>query len=198
MKILIGCEFSQVVTKAFRELGHEAFSCDILPTTGNPEWHIQGDVLDYIRDDWELAIFHPPCTYLCSSGLHWNGRIEGRAEETEAALQFVRALLDAPIEKIALENPVGCIATRIRKADQVLQPHYYGADASKATCFWLKNLPRLIPTEYIPPRIVDGKKRWANQTDSGQNKLAPSAERWAKRSVTYPGVAAAIANQWGQ
>jgi hypothetical protein len=142
-------------------------------------------------------VAHPPCTYLCSSGLHWNTRIPGRAEKTEEALAFVRALLSADIPRIALENPNGCIGTRIRRADQVIQPWQFGADASKATGLWLKNLPRLKPTDIIPPRVVNGRERWGNQTDSGQNRLGPSEERWKIRSETYPGIAAAMAAQWG-
>jgi len=146
---------------------------------------------------WDLAIFHPDCTYLCSSGLHWNGRVEGRQEKTEEALHFVQLLMDAPIEKIALENPIGCIGTRIRKPDQFIQPHEYGHDASKKTCLWLKNLPKLVPTHHVAPRIIDGKPRWGNQCDSGQNKLGPSPDRWKERSRTYLGWGKAFAEQWG-
>jgi hypothetical protein len=141
-------------------------------------------------------IAHPPCTYLCSSGLHWNKRRPGRAEETEKALEFVRRLLDAPMPRIALENPVGCISTRIRPYDQAIQPYQFGHDASKKTCLWLKNLPPLRPTKMVEPRMVNGKPRWGNQTDSGQNKLPPSADRWAIRSETYQGIAQAMAEQW--
>jgi hypothetical protein len=142
-------------------------------------------------------IAHPPCTYLCSSGLHWNKRRPERAVETEKALVFVRELLAAPIQRIALENPIGCISTRIHKYTQIIQPYEYGHDASKSTCLWLKQLPQLQPTKYVQPRIVNGKKRWANQTDSGQNKLGPSETRWAERSRTYEGIAEAMAEQWG-
>ena len=142
-------------------------------------------------------VAHPPCTYLCSSGLHWNKRVPGRQAQTEEALLFVQALMNAPIERIAIENPVGCISTRIRKPDQTIQPYQFGEDASKATCLWLKNLPLLKPTSFIPPRRVNGRPRWGNQTDSGQNKLPPSADRWAIRSMTYQGIADAIASQWG-
>lgn len=141
-------------------------------------------------------IAHPPCTYLCSSGLHWNKRVPGRAAKTEEALSFVRRLLDAPIPRIALENPQGCISTRIRPADQYIQPYDFGEDASKKTGLWLKNLPRLVPTKRVPGRVVNGIERWSNQTDSGQNRLGPSDDRWAERSKTYPGIAAAMASQW--
>ena len=196
MRVLIACEYSGAVRDAFRARGHDAMSCDLLPTDVDGP-HYQGDVFDVIGNGWDLMIAHPPCTYLCSSGLHWNGRVEGRAAKTEDALAFVRALLDAPIPRIAIENPVGCIGTRIRKADQTIQPHQFGDDASKATCLWLKGLPLLMPTDRVPGRIVNGKARWANQTDSGQNRLAPSADRWKLRSATFPGIAAAMANQWG-
>jgi hypothetical protein len=171
-------------------------SCDLLPTDVDGP-HYQGDVFDVIGDGWDLMVAHPPCTYLSSSGLHWNGRVEGRAAKTEDALAFVRTLLDAPIPRIAIENPVGCIGTRIRKADQTIQPHQFGDDASKATCLWLKDLPLLTPTASVPGRIVNGRPRWANQTDGGQNRLAPSADRWKLRSATFPGIAAAMADQWG-
>lgn len=196
MRVLVACEYSGAVRDAFRARGHDAMSCDLLPTdvTGP---HYQGDVFDVIGDDWDLMIAHPPCTYLSSSGLHWNGRVDGRAAKTEDALTFVRALLDAPIPRIAVENPVGCIGTRIRKADQTIQPHQFGDDASKATCLWLKGLPLLKPTAHVPGRIVNGRPRWANQTDGGQNRLAPSPDRWKLRSATFPGIAAAMANQWG-
>ena len=196
MRVLIACEYSGTVRDAFRAAGHDAMSCDLLPTD-KPGPHYQGDVFDIIRDNWDMMIAHPPCTYLCSSGLHWNKRRPERAAQTEAALAFVEALLDAPIPRIALENPIGCIGTRIRKADQTIQPWQFGHDASKATCLWLKGLPPLTPTQTIAPRLVGGRKRWGNQTDSGQNKLPPSADRWKIRSATYQGIADAMAAQWG-
>jgi hypothetical protein len=158
--------------------------------------HYQGNVLDILDHGWDLMIAHPPCTYLCSSGLHWNKRRPERAKQTEQALDFVRLLFDAPIPKIALENPIGCISTRIRPPDQTIQPWQYGHDASKATCLWLKGLAPLRPTSFVEPRIVDGKKRWGNQTDSGQNRLPPSADRWKIRSETYSGIAEAMVSQW--
>ena len=192
----MACEYSGIVRDAFIAAGHDAMSCDLLPTD-KPGPHYQGDVFDVIRDGWDMMIAHPPCTYLCSSGLHWNKRRPERAEQTEAALAFVQALLDAPIERIALENPIGCISTRIRKPDQTIQPWQFGHDASKATCLWLKNLAPLMPTQTVAPRIIEGRKRWGNQTDSGQNKLPPSADRWKIRSATYQGIADAMAAQWG-
>ena len=197
MKVLVACEYSGRVRDAFLARGHDAISCDLLPTD-SPGPHYQGDVLELIRrEKFDLMIAHPPCTYLCSSGLHWNGRVPGRAEKTEEALEFVRALLFCDIPKIALENPMGCIGTRIRKSDQIIQPWQFGADASKATCLWLKGLPKLVPTSIVEPRIVNGKKRWGNQTDSGQNRLGPSDDRWKIRSETYLGIAEAMAAQWG-
>jgi hypothetical protein len=155
-----------------------------------------GDVFDIIADDWDLMVAHPPCTYLCSSGLHWNKKRPERAAQTVDALDFVRRLLAAPIARIALENPIGCISTQIRKPDQTLQPWMFGHDASKSTCLWLKGLAPLKPTDIVMPRIVAGKRRWANQTDTGQNRLPPSADRWKIRSTTYKGIADAMATQW--
>lgn len=200
MKVLVACEFSGRVRDAFIEKGHDAISCDFLPAEGKYiENHYRGSVLDLIDNGgpYDLMIAFPPCTYLCSSGLHWNGRVPGRQEKTEAALKFVRTLLDAPIPRIALENPVGCISSRIRKPDQKIQPYDFGHDASKGTCLWLSNLPKLVGTSYCAPRMVDGKKRWANQTDSGQNRLGPSDTRAKERSTTYAGIAQAMADQWG-
>lgn len=151
MKVLIGCEFSGIVREAFRKRGHEAYSCDILPSSDNSKYHIQDDVLNILNDNWDLAIFHPPCTYLCSSGIHWNDRGRGW-DETNKALEFVNKLLNAPIEKIALENPVGIISSRIRKPDQIIQPWQFGHDASKATCLWLKNLSKLQHAKIIAPK----------------------------------------------
>jgi len=197
VRVLIACEYSGKVRDAFIRKGHEALSCDLLPTD-NPGPHYQGDVQDILGDGWDLMIAHPPCTYLSVSGLHWNKRNPERAKQTEDALLFVRLLLNAPIKRIALENPVSCISSRIRKPDQIIQPYEYGHDASKRTCLWLKNLPTLIPhpDNYVKPRVVNGKNRWANQTDSGQNKLAPSEDRWKIRSETYQGIADAMAEQW--
>jgi hypothetical protein len=185
MKILIACEYSGTVRDAFIRLGHDAMSCDLLPTDA-PGPHYQGDVRDILNDGWDLMIAHPPCTYLCSSGLHWNKRRPERAAQTKEALQFVQLLLDANIPKIALENPIGCISTRIRKPDQTVQPWQYGHGEVKATCLWLKGLPRLNATN-----IVQGRepRMW---------KLPPSSDRWKIRSQTYQGIANAMAIQWGK
>ena len=199
MSVLIACEYSGRVREAFRALGHDAWSCDLLPADDDSPYHIQGDVKDVLRHvgDWDLMIAFPPCTYLCSSGLHWNKRRPERAAQTEAALDFVRYLMSSDVPRIAIENPVGCISTRIRKPDQYIQPHQFGDDASKKTGLWLQGLPLLTPTGNVAPRMVNGRPRWANQTDSGQNRLAPSADRWKKRSETYQGIANAMAQQWG-
>lgn len=198
MRVLVACEFSGVVRRAFRARGHDAWSCDLLDAEDGGE-HFQGNVLSLLSQEakWDLMIAHPPCTYLTVSGLHWNKRRPGRAEKTAEALEFVRRLLDAPVPRIALENPIGIISTHIRKPDQIIQPYQFGHDASKRTCLWLKGLPPLRPTGYVAPRMVDGRPRWANQTDSGQNRLGPSEDRWKLRAVTYDGIAEAMAEQWG-
>jgi len=197
VKVLIACEFSGVVRDAFLKAGHDAISCDLLPTESEGP-HVQGDVRDIINNGFDLMIAHPPCTYLCVSGLHWNKRREGRAEKTEEALEFIRFLMEAPIEKIAIENPIGIISTRIRKPTQIIQPYQYGHDASKTTCLWLKNLPALTPTNLIAPgRVINGNGRWSNQAPCGANRLGPSDDRWKLRSKTYEGIAEAMANQWG-
>jgi hypothetical protein len=193
VRVLIACEYSGTVREAFRRLGHVAMSCDLLPTD-SPGRHYQGNVFDIINLEWDLMIAHPPCTYLAVSGLHWNKKYPERAEKTELALIFVQKLMDANINKIAIENPVSCLSSRIRKPDQIIQPWHFGEDASKKTCLWLKNLPKLIETKRLPG---DDKTRRANQTASGQNKLAPSPDRWKLRSKTYQGIADAMAAQWG-
>ncbi len=196
MKVLIACESSGTVRDAFIRAGHDAMSCDMLPTE-KPGPHYQGDVRDVLYEHWDMLIGHPPCTYLSVSGMHWTTRGMRDPQLTEDALAFARLLMDAPIARIAIENPVSIISSRIRKPDQIIQPYHFGHDASKKTCLWLKGLPPLRPTSFVEPRIVDGKPRWANQTDSGQNKLPPSADRWRMRSKTYQGIADAMATQWG-
>ena len=168
-------------------------SCDLLPTDA-PGPHYQGDVFDIINDGWDLMIAHPPCTYLSVSGMHWTTRGLRDPQLTEDALTFVRWLMTAPIKRIAIENPISVISSRIRKPDQIVQPWWFGHDASKKTCLWLKNLPLLTSTDMLPG---DAKTRRANQTASGQNKLPPSKDRWKIRSATYQGIADAMAAQWG-
>lgn len=190
MKILIACEFSGRVRDEFIRLGFDAVSCDLLPSDA-PGPHYRGDVRDLLSlERFDLMIAFPPCTYLASSGIHWNSRRPERARLTDEAVEFFRFLLDAPIPRIAVENPVGVISTRIRPPDQYIHPWQFGEDASKKTCLWLKNLPSLIPTNVIK------KERYSNQTPSGQNKLGPSPDRWKLRSLTYPGIARAMAEQW--
>lgn len=206
MRVLIACEFSGTVRDAFIARGHEVMSCDLLPTDA-PGPHYHGDVRDILGEQWDLLIAHPPCTYLSSSGLHWNKRgvtVDGRprAELTEDAIEFARLFIEGAthIPFRAVENPIGCLSTRIREPEQILQPWQYGEDASKATCLWLHGLPLLRPTNFYPPRLaVHNDKwvmRWANQTDGGQNRLGPSDDRWAERSKTYAGIAEAMATQW--
>lgn len=195
MRILIACEYSGTVRDAFTAKGHYALSCDLLPTDA-PGQHYEGDVFDIINDGWDMMIAHPPCTYLSVSGMHWTARGLRDPQLTEDALDFVRRLMAAPIPRIAVENPISVISSRIRKPDQIINPWQFGHDASKRTCLWLKNLPLLTPTDIVEPRIVNGKKRWANQTDSGQNRLPPSDDRWKIRSETYTGIAQAMADQW--
>lgn len=209
MRILVACEFSGVVRDAFRRRGHEAWSCDledVEPLGEWPNYHLYGDCLYFIEagiggKPWDLLIAHPPCTYLAVSGLHWNKRLPERKKKHDEALEFVRLLLNAPIPHIALENPVGAISTHIRKPDQKIQPWQFGHPESKLTCLWLKGLPLLVPTNVLEPERMqtNGKSpRWRNQTPTGQNKLGPSAERAKIRSITYQGIADAMAEQWGQ
>lgn len=195
-RVLVACEHSGRVRRAFAARGWDAWSCDLLPADDASPNHVQGDVTPLLEERWDLVIAFPPCTFLCASGLWRNRRDAARAAKTEAALDFVRLLLRSG-ERRALENPVGCISTRIEKPTQKIQPYDFGEDASKATCLWLKGLPPLVPTQRIPPRIVNGKPRWANQTDSGQNRLGPSPDRARVRSLTYLGIAQAMADQWG-
>lgn len=184
MRILIACEFSGIVRDAFRELGHDAVSCDLLPTE-QPGPHIQDDVLKHLHG-WDMMIAHPPCTHLAVSGARW---FKDKEEEQAKALVFVKCLLDAPIPKICLENPVSIISTHIRKPDQIIQPWMFGHEETKTTCLWLKGLPMLQPTNVMSVRN-------RNLTPSGQNKLGPSADRWKARSRTYTGIAHAMAHQY--
>ncbi len=205
MKVLVACECSGIVRKEFRKIGHEAFSCDLLPADDRGEHVIVKDNDDLFKvintNNWDLLIVHPPCTYLSSSGMHWTTRGLRDKQLTIDALDFAKKLLNVNINKICLENPIGILSTQIRKPDQIIQPYEFGNNASKATCLWLKNLPLLRPTKYIPPRdIIKGNKiykRWSNQTDSGQNRLGPSETRAKERATTYLGIAQAMADQWG-
>lgn len=191
-RVLVACEYSGIVREAFKKLNWDAWSCDRLPTEQEGQ-HYQCDVKEVINDQWDLLCAFPPCTYLCSSGMHWTTRGLRDPQLTEDALSFVRSLMDAPIEHILIENPVGCISTRIRKPDCTIQPWQFGHPESKKTCLWLTNLPELQPTDIL---ALPESGRWSNQTASGQNKLAPSKDRWKDRSRTYQGIANAIAYQY--
>lgn len=197
MRVLVACESSGAVRDAFIRANHYAASCDLLPSESPLGDHFQCSVLDILDHDWDLMIAHPPCTYLSVSGMHWTTRGLRDPKLTEDALDFVRELMDAPIPKIVIENPISIISSRIRKPDQIIQPYQFGHDASKKTCLWLKGVAPLRSTCFVEPRVVGGKNRWANQTDSGQNKLPPSKDRWKLRSETYQGIASAMAEQWG-
>lgn len=190
MRVLIACEFSGIVRNEFEKLGHDAWSCDLLETE-IPGKHIKGDVLDILNNGWDLMIAHPPCTHLAVSGARYFYK---KQKEQQEALEFVNILLNAPIDRIALENPVSIISSRIRKPDQIVQPYMFGHPESKKTCLWLKNLPILQATNLL---AVPENGRWENQTPSGQNRIAPSKDRWKIRSRTYLGIAKAMAEQWG-
>jgi hypothetical protein len=189
MRILIACEFSGVVRRAFRARGHDAWSCDLLPAEDGSGFHIQGDAIAAAYRDaeapwmvWDLMVCHPPCTHLAVSGAR---HFKNKVREQEEALDFVRRLLDAPIPRIALENPISIISTRIRKPDQIIQPWMFGHGETKATCLWLKNLPKLVPTN-----IVEGR-------EARVHRMPPGPNRWKERSRTFTGIADAFADQWG-
>jgi hypothetical protein len=238
VKILLACESSGMARRAFAALGHDVWSCDLLPADDGSANHFQCDVFDVIGRGWDMLIAHPPCTFLTNSAA-WcfkdnpgkkmrPGVLFGaeRRAAREEALKFVKALWECGIEKIGLENPQGCINTRLPQMPrpQVIHPYQFGHDASKQTCLWLKGLSPLQHTQFIAPRMVcktcSGTSayerafgegcthcgaesglllpRWANQTDSGQNRLPPSEDRWKLRSETYEGIATAMADQWGR
>jgi hypothetical protein len=192
MKILVACEYSGRVRDAFRALGHDAVSCDLLPTESDgPHYH--GDVFDIINDGWDMLVAFPPCTHICVSGAHaFKQKIaDGRQQQ---GIDFFMAMVHVPIDRICVENPVGIMSTRHRKPDQIIQPHWFGDDASKKTCLWLKNLPLLVPTNMLVKDI------YGNQTPSGQNNVGgnggPNCIRSKIRSLTYQGIANAMATQW--
>ena len=210
MKVLVACEFSGIVREAFKAKGHDAWSCDLLPTE-SPGQHIQGDVIEILEDGWDLMIAFPPCTHLCCSGARYFAakRADGRQQQ---GIDFFMALASAPINMLAIENPIGIMSTHYHKPDQIIQPWQFGHPHSKATCLWLKNLSKLKPTKIMQPTWTanlssKGKRtavahntpqvRWENQTPSGQNKLGPSPDRAKLRSITYQGIANAMAEQWG-
>lgn len=203
MRVLVDCESSGNVRDAFSALGHDAWSCDLLPTD-KPGKHFQCDAIDVLNNagPWDLVIAHPPCTFLNVAGLHWNDRGRGW-DGTEKALLFVESIWRSKVKRLCIENPVGIINTHLdfMPPPQYIQPYWFGADASKKTGLWTRGLPPLLGIKYIAPRLVEWKgkvrQRWSNQTDSGQNRLPPSADRWKLRSETYPGIATAMAEQWG-
>ena len=198
MKILVACEFSGTVRDAFSRGGHEAWSCDLLPSE-KPGNHYQGNVLDIICDGWDLMVAHPPCTFLTVAANKWMkpefaDRFPGRPQQREEAVSFFMAMINAPIPQIAVENPIGVISSRYRKPDQVVQPWMFGHGETKATCFWLKGLPRLIPTH------IDGDMFAAEtppEREQRLHNLPPSPKRWMERSKTFQGIADAMATQWG-
>lgn len=191
MRVLIACEESQVVCKSFRERGHEAYSCDIQDCSGGyPEWHIKDDVLNHLNDGWDMMIAHDPCTYQCNSGVRWLYEREGRWDLLKKSCEFTLQLLNAPIDKISRENPIPhkyAIQFIGRKYDQIIQPGDFGDPYTKATCLWLKKLPPLMATNIIP----------INERIAAVHLEPPSKERTKKRSKTYPGIAKAMAEQWG-
>jgi hypothetical protein len=219
IKVLVGMEASGRVREAFRARGFEAFSCDLLPAEDESPHHFVGDAIEVAKSlKPALGIFHPPCTYLARSGawalsdpdfdkypgIGYHQAVGGttltgqsRREARAKALELGKAIMGLSIDFIAIENPVGGLSGVLGSPSQVLQPYQFGDNASKATCLWLKNLPKLVPTNFVQPRIVQGRQRWANQTDSGQNVLGVSSERWKERSRTYSGIAEAMAKQWG-
>ena len=193
VRVLVACEFSGIVSQAFRDRGHTAISCDLLENelTGR-QFHHQGDVRDIIDNDWDLMIAHPPCTHLAVSGARW---FKDKVKEQEEALEFVRFLMDAPIGKICVENPVSIISSKIKKPTQIVQPWMFGDPFTKTTCLWLKNLPLLTPTN-----IVDRGERHVTKSGKSLPKwynLPPSADRGKLRSRTFQGFAEAMADQWG-
>lgn len=182
MRILIACEFSGVVREAFNKIGHEAWSCDLIPCDDDSHFHYQGDVLKILDYHWDMMIAHPPCTHLAVSGARW---FKHKIVEQKKAKEFFLKLINANIEKIAVENPVSIMSSAYRKPDQIIQPWMFGHGETKKTCLWLKNLPKLIPTQ-----IVEGR-------EPRIHKMPPSKDRGKLRSITYQGIADAMAEQWG-
>lgn len=197
MRILVACEFSQIVTKAFRKKGHEAYSCDILPTEGNPDWHIQGNVLEILEDGWDLMIAHPPCTYLANSGVQHLHKDKNRWIKLSDASLFFLNLLNANINRIAVENPIPHKYAKLPKYSQIIQPYEHGHECMKRTCLWLKNLPLIKPS-----KIVDKGKKYIGKNGKSNGSywyqiLTPGKDRWKIRSRTFQGIADAMADQWG-
>jgi len=210
MKVLVACEFSQVVTKEFRKLGHEACSCDLLPTEGNPDWHIQDDIVNHLSDNWDMLIAHPPCTFLCGTAAKWfydpadkhlpieerrpHPKFPNRKQDRSTAFEFFMALVNAPIPKIAIENPVGVMSTYWRKPDQIIQPYEFGHPEPKKTCLWLKNLPKLKPTKIVEPEYTITKS--GKRVPTWFFMPSQSKKRQTDRERTFQGIAEAMAQQW--
>lgn len=191
MKVLIACEYSGTVRRAFRARGHDAWSCDLLPADDHDPHHFQGDIREFINSrKWDLMIAHPPCTHLAVSGAAW---FKNKVKEQAEALDFVRLLLDSDIPKICLENPVSVISSKIRKPDQILQPYQFGHMEQKKTCLWLKGLPVLTDTNNVREAMMLLPKNQRERI----HYLPPSADRWKLRSKTFAGIAEAMATQWG-
>jgi len=203
MKILVACEESQIVCKAFRAKGHEAYSCDILPCSGgHPEWHIQGDVLEHLDEGWDMMIAHPPCTYLTVSGNAWfNIKKYGekaiqRARDRENSFDFFMKFINATIGKIVVENPIGIVSSRYKKPDQIIQPFQFGHPYTKATCLWIKGLPKLQSTNIL----VKPETGWVNQSFTPDGRYGGFNGKFngsTERSKTFQGIADAMADQWG-
>jgi hypothetical protein len=191
LRVLVACEYSARVRDAFRAKDHDAWSCDILPTDGDPTWHIQGDVLEVLDKGWDLMVAFPPCTYLSCAGVRW-WYAPGRAEKREAALDFIRELMAADIDQIAIENPQGAIGSYIRKADQYIQPHWFGDPYIKKTGLWLKNVPKLLPTCPVEP-----VGHWMHSSNVITGLPTEASKSKRDRSLTFPGIARAMADQWG-
>lgn len=205
MKVLVACEESQEVCKAFRELGHEAYSCDIQDCSGgHPEWHLKQDVIPLLNQEWDLIIAHPPCTFLTVTGNRWfnveryGDKAIQRQKDREKAVEFFMQFVNAKCEKIAIENPIGYMSTAYKKPTQIIHPYMFGDPARKATCLWLKGLPNLIPTNMVEPVIIQYQngKGTDNPWHMDTMKLPPK-ERAKARSKTFPGIAKAMAEQWG-
>lgn len=199
INVIVAFERSGIVREAYRRLGFNAWSVDLVESEHPSPYHIVGDALEVMNSGyWHHGIMHPPCTYVASSGYHRNYTTPGRYLLTEDAMETIHRVFKANIHWMAIENPKGIISTRIMPASQIIQPYQFGHCESKETCLWLKNLPKLVPTYHVPPdRIVEGKKRYKNQLDSGQSRLSPGPQREHIRSRTYIGISEAFAAQWG-
>jgi len=193
MKVLVACEYSGRVREAFRKLGHDAYSCDLLASEDSSPFHFTGDVLPHLNFGWDLMIAHPPCTHLAVSGSrHFAAKLESGVQEE--ALNFVRQLMNAPIAKICIENPVSVISSKIRKPEQIIQPFWFGEPEFKKTCLWLKGLPSLKNTNFLQPPLK-GTQEWIDWNKV--HRCPPGPDRWKERSRTYQGIAEAMASQWG-